>query len=153
MTDVNGPPRASSAAANQPGAPAAEGPPAIDPAAVMRSKPYFAALLLSAVLGVPISAVAYGFLALVTAVQEFLFQDLPGDVFESGAPAWWPVPWLVVCGLLTGLTIRYLPGTGGHEPADGFQPGGAPSAGELPGILLARMSLRSDMLALSSRAR
>lgn len=144
MTDVNGPPRASSAAASQPGAPAAEGPPAIDPAAVMRSKPYFAALLLSAVLGVPISAVAYGFLALVTAVQEFLFQDLPGDVFESGAPAWWPVPWLVVCGLLTGLTIRYLPGNGGHSPAFGFQTGGGPPvSSELPGIILAALTTLS----------
>ena len=84
MTDLNGPPGASSAAAGQPDAPAAVGPPAIDPTAVMRSKPYVAALLLAAALGVPISAVAYGFLALVTAIQEFLFQDLPGDIFDTG---------------------------------------------------------------------
>ncbi len=144
MTDVNGPPGASSAAAGQPNAPAADGPPAIDPAAVMRSKPYFAALLLAAVLGVPISAVAYGFLALVTAIQEFLFQDLPGDVFESGAPAWWPVPWLVICGLLTGLTIRYLPGNGGHSPAFGFHTGGGPPVDrELPAIILAALTTLS----------
>ena len=49
----------------------------------MRSKPYLAALLLAAVLGVPISAVAYGFLALVTAIQELLFHDLPSDLFEG----------------------------------------------------------------------
>ena len=110
----------------------------------MRSRPYFAALLLAAVLGVPISAVAYGFLALVTAIQEFLFQDLPGDVFEAGAPAWWPVPWLVLCGLLTGLTIRYLPGNGGHSPAFGFHTGGGPPvSGELPGIILAALTTLS----------
>ena len=98
MTDVNGPQGASSAAAGRPDAPASGGGlPAIDPVAVIRSKPYFAALLLAAVLGIPISAVAYGFLALVTATQEFLFQDLPGDIFDAGAPAWWPVPWLVGC--------------------------------------------------------
>jgi H+/Cl- antiporter ClcA len=144
MTDVNGPPGASSAAAGQPNAPAADGPPAIDPVAVMRSKPYVAALLLAAVLGVPISAVAYGFLALVTAIQQFLFQDLPGDVFEAGAPAWWPVPWLVLCGLLTGLTIRYLPGNGGHSPAFGFHAGGGPPVSrELPGIILAALTTLS----------
>src|SRR6188474_1771466 len=144
MTDLNGPPGPSSAAAGHPDAPAAAGPPAIDPVAVIRSKPYFAALLLAAVLGVPISAVAYGFLALVTAIQEFLFQDLPGDVFESGAPAWWPVPWLVICGLLTGLTIRYLPGNGGHSPAFGFHTGGGPPVDrELPAIILAALTTLS----------
>jgi len=144
MTDVNGPTGASSAAAGQRDAPSSGGPPAIDAVAVMRSKPYFAALLLAALLGVPISAVAYGFLALVTEIQEFLFQDLPGDVFESGAPAWWPVPWLVLCGLLTGLTIRYLPGNGGHSPAFGFHTGGGPPVDrELPGIILAALTTLS----------
>ena len=144
MTEMNRPPGASSAAAGHPVAPASGGPPAVDAVAVMRSKPYFAALLLAAVLGVPISAVAYGFLALVTAIQEFLFQDLPGDVFESGAPAWWPVPWLAICGLLTGLTIRYLPGNGGHSPAFGFHTGGGPPVDrELPGIILAALTTLS----------
>lgn len=117
------------------------GPPAIDPATAVRSRPYLSALLLSAALGAPISAAAYGFLALVTAIQELLFVDLPGEVFEAGAPAWWPVPWLVLCGLLTGLTIRYLPGTGGHSPAFGFQAGGGPPMPrELPGIVLAALT-------------
>ena len=49
----------------------------MDPAAVIRSKPYLSALLLAAVLGIPISAVAYGFLALVAEIQESLFDDLP----------------------------------------------------------------------------
>ncbi|HEX5917683.1 MAG TPA: chloride channel protein [Nocardioides sp.] len=119
----------------------AAGPPAIDPATAVRSRPYLSALLLSAALGAPISAAAYGFLALVAAIQELLFVDLPGDVFEAGAPAWWPVPWLVLCGLLTGLTIRYLPGTGGHSPAFGFQAGGGPPMPrELPGIALAALT-------------
>ena len=30
--------------------------------------------------GIPVSAVAYGFLALVTKIQEYLFVDLPTDV-------------------------------------------------------------------------
>jgi H+/Cl- antiporter ClcA len=116
----------------------------MDPVAVIRSKPYLSVLLLAAILGIPISAVAYGFLAAVTKIQEFLFDDLPNDVFTGGIPAWWPVPWLVLCGLLTGLTIRYLPGNGGHSPALGFHVGGGPPIDkELPGIILAALTTLS----------
>ena len=56
-------------------------------------------------------------------------------------PAWWPVPWVALCGLLTGLTIRYLPGNGGHSPAFGFQTGGGPPVDrELPGVVLAALT-------------
>ena len=119
-------------------------PPGIDPVAVIRSKPYIAALVLAAILGVPISAVAYGFLALVSAVQRFIFEELPNQVLGGPAPAWWPVPWLVLCGLLTALTIRYLPGTGGHSPAFGFKTGGGPPTGrELVGVILAALTTLS----------
>jgi H+/Cl- antiporter ClcA len=115
----------------------------IDPVAVIRSKPYINALVLAAVLGIPISAVAYGFLALTTAVQRALFSDLPNQLFGQ-PPAWWPVPWLLLCGLLTGLTIRYLPGNGGHSPAFGFTTGGGPpSRAELPGVILAALTTLS----------
>ena len=110
--------------ASRPSSSPSAGLPALDPVSVIRSKAYLAALLLAAILGIPISAVAYGFLALVSVIQKFLFDDLPQDVFTGDAPAWWPVPWLVLCGLLTGLTIRYLPGNGGHSPAFGFKAGG-----------------------------
>jgi H+/Cl- antiporter ClcA len=112
--------------------------------AVAGSRPYLAALLLSAALGAPISALAYGFLALVSEIQDLVFVDLPDAVLEGGAPAWWPVSWLAACGLLTGLTIRYLPGTGGHSPAFGFRTGGGPPAPrELPGIILAALTTLS----------
>ncbi|MFC7725400.1 chloride channel protein [Nocardioides sp. GCM10028917] len=115
-----------------------------DPVAIIRSRPYLVALALAAVLGVPISAVAYGFLALVDAIQEFLFVDLPADVFTGSTPAWWPVPWLVLCGLLTGATIRYLPGNGGHSPAFGFTTGGGPPVDrELPAVFLAAFATLS----------
>ena len=123
--------------------PSATGAAAIDPVAVIRSKPYLSALLLAAILGIPISAVAYGFLALVTTIQDFLFNDLPSDMFDGRAPPWWPVPWLVLCGLLTGSTIKYLPGNGGHSPAFGFHTGGAPIDKELPGIVLAALTTLS----------
>jgi H+/Cl- antiporter ClcA len=114
-----------------------------DPVAVLRSRSYLSALVLAAVLGIPISAVAYGFLALVTKFQEVIFRDWPNDLFTDGAPAWWPLPWLALCGLLTGATIRYLPGNGGHSPALGFQTGGTPVDRELPGIVLAAFATLS----------
>ena len=113
----------------------------MDPVAVIRSRAYLSALVLAALLGVPISAVAYGFLALVTRLQQLIFEDLPEQLLTGSVPAWWPVPWLVLCGLLTGLVIRYLPGNGGHSPAFGFQTGG--SAGQRPGAGRCR-SRRSD---------
>jgi chloride channel protein, CIC family len=118
--------------------------PAIDPLAVIRSRGYIAALVLAAILGIPISAVAYGFLALVAAIQKYLFTNLPNQIFGSPAPAWWPVPWLVLCGLLTALTIRYLPGNAGHSPAFGFKTGGGPPTGrELPAVVLAALTTLS----------
>jgi H+/Cl- antiporter ClcA len=100
--------------------------------------------VLAAIVGIPISAIAYGFLALVAAIQKFLFSGLPSQVFGSPAPAWWPVPWVVLSGLLTALTIRYLPGNGGHSPAFGFTTGGGPPIRrELPGIALAALTTLS----------
>ena len=112
--------------------------PAKDPVAVIRSKAYVSALVLAAALGIPISVVSYGFLALVAEIQRLIFDDLPRSLIGGGAPAWWPVPWLALCGLLTGLVIRYLPGNGGHSPAFGFKTGsGPPTARELPAVFLA----------------
>jgi chloride channel protein, CIC family len=145
MADSNSPrsgglPEASQHAAAAP----AGGAPALDPLAVIRSRAYIAALVLAAILGIPISAVAYGFLALVAAIQKFLFTNLPNQILGSPAPAWWPVPWLVLCGLLTALTIRYLPGNAGHSPAFGFKTGGGPPIGrELPGVVLAALTTLS----------
>jgi H+/Cl- antiporter ClcA len=118
-------------------------PPPPDPAAVLRSRRYIGLLVLAAILGVPISAAAYGFLALVTGLQEWLFTDLPEALGLGGAPWWWPLPLLALAGILVGLTIRYLPGRGGHSPADGFKPGGVPSPIEIPGIAIAALTTLS----------
>ena len=56
------------------------------PGTVIRSKAYLSALVLAAILGAPISAVAYGFLVLVTKLQDWLFTDLPGRPVRGGAP-------------------------------------------------------------------
>ena len=109
-----------------------------DPLAVLRSRSYLGLLVLAAIIGAPISAVAYFFLALVSELQAWIFTDLPRGLGFHGEPLWWPIPPLLVAGVLVSLTIRYLPGRGGRSPADGFKVGeGPPSPGELPGIALA----------------
>lgn len=92
-------------------------------------------------MGVPVSAAAYFFLALATRLQGWIFTDLPRDLGFHGEPLWWPVLPLALAGALVSLTIRYLPGTGGRWPADGFKAGeGPPSPIELPGVLLAALA-------------
>ncbi|MGS0686620.1 chloride channel protein [Nakamurella sp. GG22] len=144
MTQPKGP---SDAGPPAPGAPSQQPPMAgadLDPAAVVRSKPYLSALLLAAILGIPISAVAYGFLALVSKIQTYVFVDLPTMVLDGPAPAWWPVPWVALSGLLTALTISYLPGNAGHSPAFGFKTGGGPPSGpELISVFLAALTTLS----------
>jgi H+/Cl- antiporter ClcA len=117
--------------------------PPSDPAAILRSRGYVGLLVVAAILGVPISAAAYGFLALVDKLQSWLYTSLPQGLGFGGTPPWWPLPLLTLAGLLVGLAIRHLPGTGGHSPADGFKAGGVASPAELPGIALAALATLS----------
>jgi H+/Cl- antiporter ClcA len=111
-----------------------------DPTQLLRERSYLAILLLGAVVGVPVAAVAYGFLGLSTKGQEWVFTTLPVDLGFDSTPTWWPIPFLVLAGVLVALAIDRLPGTGGHSPADGFKNSGAPDASELPGIILAALA-------------
>ncbi|WP_328540031.1 chloride channel protein [Streptomyces sp. NBC_00344] len=111
-----------------------------DPVAVVRTRGYTALLIMVAILGVPISATAFGFLALVHELQSLTYKDLPAALGFDGTPTWWPVPLLAVAGLLTGLAIRRLPGEGGHRPAEGMALTGPPPASDLPGIAIAALA-------------
>jgi H+/Cl- antiporter ClcA len=121
-------------------APAEPGPAPADPGAPLRNPAYIRLLILAALLGVPISAAAYGFLALVSYLQKELFTHLPHGLGFATAPAWWPLPVLLVGGVLAGLAIRYLPGGGGPSPAGGFAVHNPPTAVQLPGVLLAALA-------------
>ncbi|MEU9045067.1 MULTISPECIES: chloride channel protein [unclassified Kitasatospora] len=123
-----------------------------DPFAVVRSREYVALLVMAAVLGVPISAAAYGFLALVSELQSLVYDDLPKGLGFSGTPNWWAVPVLAVSGVLVALTIRQLPGRGGHEPADGLKTGGIPSVATVPGVALAAIASLSLGVVLGPEA-
>jgi H+/Cl- antiporter ClcA len=108
--------------------------------ATLRSRAYIMLLVLAAILGVPISAAAYGFLALVNGLQQELFTHLPHGLGLSTVPAWWPLPMLVIGGVLTALAIRYLPGKGGASPAPGFGVHPPPTPIQLPGVILAALA-------------
>ncbi len=97
-------------------------------------------LVFGAVVGVVVAFVAYFFLKGVSEAQTYVFTTLPKEVGYSAEPVWWPLPWPTLAGLLVALTIRYLPGSAGHKPAEGFKTGGPVMPIELPGIVLASLA-------------
>ncbi len=125
--------------ASEPETPAGQAPsPApADPAAVLRSRQYLVLVLFSAAIGAPVAAAVFGFLKLISLANGWLFTDIPKALGFHGAPVWWPVLPLAVGGVFAALAIRYLPGRGGHSPADGFRAHGITGARELPGVFLA----------------
>ena len=123
-----------------------------DPLALLRSRAYVKLLILAALIGIPVSAVAYGFLELVAEIQELLYDDLPDALGYDTAPVWWPLPLLALAGLCVALAITRLPGTGGHSPADGFHTGGPLPPGELPGVFLAALATLASGAVLGPEA-
>ena len=112
-----------------------------DPVALLRSRSYLVLLALAAILGVPISAAAYGFLVLVDKLQGWTFKDSPQGLGFDTQPRWWPLPVLAVSGISAALAIRYLPGRGGHSPADRLVTGtGPPRTADLPGVFFAAVA-------------
>ena len=120
--------------------------------AVIKSKSYLALLVLGALIGVPVAAVSYFFLSAVSKLQTQIFTDLPNSMGFHGEPLWWPLPWLTLSGLLVALSIRFLPGTGGHEPSEGFKSGGLVQPIELFGIFAAAFATLSLGVVLGPEA-
>jgi H+/Cl- antiporter ClcA len=112
-----------------------------DPMQRLQSRGYLGLLLLAAIIGVPVASAAYFFLELTFTLQPKIFRTLPLALGFHAEPLWWPLPILVLSGVLVGLSIKYLPGTSGHSPADGFHVGGPPVVlADLPGIALAGLA-------------
>jgi H+/Cl- antiporter ClcA len=126
--------------------------PAGDPAALLRSRGYLILLVFAAVLGIPVSAAAYGFLALVDYLQKEIFVHWPHGFGYSTAPIWWPLPILVIGGVAVALAIKYLPGDGGPSPAHGFEVHKPPTPVQLPGVVLAAVATLSFGIVLGPEA-
>ncbi|MFG2879320.1 chloride channel protein [Streptomyces sp. NPDC048337] len=104
---------------------------------ILLSPGYMRVLVLCAVIGIPVSLVAFWFLAGLHALERALWDDLPHALLGRDTPPWWwPLPLLAIAGAVVGIVVARLPGAGGHVPADGLQPGGASTAA-LPGVLIA----------------
>ncbi|MFJ3653787.1 chloride channel protein [Streptomyces nigra] len=104
--------------------------------AMLRDPAYLKALVFSALIGVPVSLLAFWFLAALHQLEHALWADLPDALGWDTPPWWWPLPLLAVAGVCVGLVVRHLPGAGGHVPAAGLHAPGM-SASALPGVVLA----------------
>jgi chloride channel protein, CIC family len=115
-------------------------PLARNPIALLRTRSYVMLLVLGALVGIPVAAVAYFLLKFVDVAQQYVFVSLPDDLGWDPAPTWWPILPLMVSGLVVALTIEHLHGTAGHEPAEGFKSTGPVDPVDLPGIVLASLA-------------
>ncbi len=111
-----------------------------NPQAIIRSRGYLGLLLIAVILGVPVSLCGYGFLALTSGLQSWVYTALPAHLGSAPLRLWWPLLPLTVAGLLVGLMVRTLPGRGGVVSVEGFHAGGAPPPAWLPGIALAALA-------------
>lgn len=94
-------------------------------------------LILAAVIAVPISLLALGFIWLVDLLNELVWDTLPESLGMGTEPAWW---WLLLVPVVMGVLVaamRQLPGHAAHGPLDGFASHTDPR--HLPGILLASL--------------
>jgi H+/Cl- antiporter ClcA len=114
--------------------------PIAHPDELLRSRGYLVLLGFAAIIGLPVSAASYGFLALVSYLQDELFVHLPHGLGFATAPLWWPVPVVLAGSIMVALSIRYLPGDGGPSPAYGFRLHPPPGAAQLPGVVLAALA-------------
>jgi H+/Cl- antiporter ClcA len=134
-----------------PSAPAAPAGAPTDPLALVKTKSYVVLLLFGALVGVPVAFIAYFFLKWVADAQQWLFSTFPKQIGFAGAPVWWPIPLLVVGGVVVALTIRFLPGTGGHVAVFGFKPTST-SPIDLPGVIVAAFATLASGAVLGPEA-
>ncbi|MFF7459536.1 chloride channel protein [Kitasatospora sp. NPDC008115] len=106
---------------------------------VLLTKGYLGLLLISALVGAPVSLAAFWFVGLEHELQHWIWESLPEALGHDRAPWWWPLPALLLAGLLLAPIVTRLPGRGGHVPVDGL--GGPPAPPKaVPGVVLAALA-------------
>ena len=103
---------------------------------MLHHRGYLMLVLFAALLGIPLSVIAFGFLAAVHQLEDLVWHTIPEEMGYHTAPGWWAILVLALAGIVVGLVVAHAPGRGGHVPALGFSAGAAP-ARNLPGIVLA----------------
>ncbi|MGW7363437.1 chloride channel protein [Streptomyces sp. NPDC054841] len=106
---------------------------------LLRSRAYRRALVLCALIGIPVSLVAFWFLVALHQLEHLMWAHLPEALGLGTPPWWWPLVLLPVAGLVVSLVVTRLPGAGGHVPANGLHSGGA-TAKALPGVIIAALA-------------
>jgi H+/Cl- antiporter ClcA len=120
---------------------ATQEPTADDVDTFVESKSFMVLLGVAAFVGAAVSLGSWALLELTAKMQTWVFTDIPRRLgFGADEPVWWPVPVLLVAGLLVAFAVTRLPGNGGHVAAHGLAAGGAPDLANLPGILLAAVA-------------
>ncbi|MFH8973811.1 chloride channel protein [Streptomyces sp. NPDC017890] len=100
---------------------------------------YLRLLALCALLGVPIALACFFFVGLQHRFQHWVWTSLPEAAGYDAPPWWWPLPALVLAGLILAPIVTRMPGGGGHLPVNGL--GGAPVGPRaLPGAALAALA-------------
>ncbi|MCM2579799.1 chloride channel protein [Streptomyces meridianus] len=105
---------------------------------MLRNRAYLRGLAFSALIGIPVSLIAFWFLVLLQELEKGVWQGLPQELGLSSPPWWWSLPAALLSGVIVGAVVSRLPGKGGHVPAGGLHAGGA-SAAALPGVVLAAL--------------
>ncbi|MFE2430543.1 hypothetical protein ACFXJ5_27820 [Streptomyces sp. NPDC059373] len=70
------------------------------PFELLRTSGYRRLLLLAALVGIPVSLVAFGFVALEHFLEHRIWESLPHALGYTTPPWWWPLPALGLCGSL-----------------------------------------------------
>ncbi|QNS05397.1 chloride channel protein [Streptomyces xanthii] len=128
-------------AAEDTAAPRGDGPPPPSPARLLLTPGYLRLLLLSVLLGIPVALAAFFFVSLQHWLQHEIWTELPDAVGYTEAPWWWPLPALALAGLILAPIVTRFPGGGGHLPADGLGAGDPIGPRELPGVVLAALTV------------
>jgi H+/Cl- antiporter ClcA len=102
----------------------------------LRAPGYLKALVFCGIIGVPVSLLAFFFLAGLHALEHLVWVGWPHGAGWADPPWWWPLPMAAVPAAGVTFAVGRLPGRGGHVPAAGLSLGGASTAA-LPGVVLA----------------